>query len=92
MEAEEALAESENRYRTITQTATDAIITADEEGLITLANPAADRLFKQAGEKFAAALKIRPDDHEALYNWGNALTAQARTKTGEEADRLFEEA
>ena len=45
VEAEEALAESENRYLTITETATDAIITADEDGLITLANPAAERLF-----------------------------------------------
>ena len=45
VEAKEALAESENRYRTITETATDAIITADGEGLITLANPAAAQLF-----------------------------------------------
>jgi Tfp pilus assembly protein PilF len=51
-----------------------------------------DRLFAQAGEKYAAALAIKPDHHEALNNWGTALSAQARTKTGEEADRLFAQA
>ena len=28
----------------------------------------------------------------ALNNWGNVLAVQAKTKAGEEADRLFEEA
>ena len=26
-------------------------------------------MFAQAGEKFEASLRIRPDKHEALYNW-----------------------
>ena len=52
----------------------------------------ADRLFAQAGEKYAAALKIKEDKHEAFFNWGNALSAQAKVKTGEEADRLFAQA
>ncbi len=30
----------------------------------------ADHLWALAGEKFAAALAIKPDKHEALYNWG----------------------
>ncbi len=51
VQAEEALVESENRYRTITNTATDAIIAADEEGLITLANPAAEKLFGYPSEE-----------------------------------------
>jgi len=38
---------------------------------------------------YTAALKIQPDKHEALNNWGNALSAQAQTKSGEEADALF---
>ena len=50
----------------------------------------ADRLYALAGEKYQAALAIKPDKHEALYNWGNALSDQAKTKQGEEADRLFE--
>ncbi|MBI2470548.1 MAG: hypothetical protein HYV59_04820, partial [Planctomycetes bacterium] len=32
---------------------------------------------------------IKPDKHEALNNWGTALYHQAKTKTGDEADRLF---
>src|SRR5260370_15407648 len=49
----------------------------------------ADHLWALAGEKFAAALAIKPDKHEALYNWGSSLSRQARIKTGEEADRLW---
>ena len=30
--------------------------------------------------------------HEALNNWGAALSAQAQTKSGAEADRLFDTA
>ena len=48
-----------------------------------------NRLFVLAGKKYQAALKIKPDTHEALYNWGNVLYYQAGTKTGDEADRLF---
>ncbi len=53
---------------------------------------AADRLFEAAYQKFAEALKLKPDKHEALSNWGAALLAQAETKQGEAADRLFEAA
>jgi len=35
---------------------------------------------------------VKPNDHEALSNWGNALSGQAKAKAGAEADRLFEEA
>jgi len=48
----------------------------------------ADRLLVQAVEKYAEALRIKPDTHEALYNWGNALLKQAARKTGAEAHRL----
>ena len=53
---------------------------------------AADALYAQAGEKFAAALAIKPDNHEALSNWGNALLEQAKTKQGEAADALYAQA
>ncbi len=36
------------------------------------------RLFKKAGEKFQQALSIKPDDHDAVYNWGNALADEAQ--------------
>ena len=49
----------------------------------------ADRLFVLAGEKYKAALEIKPDTHDAFNNWGTALSDQAKIKTGEAADRLF---
>ena len=42
----------------------------------------AARLFGEAGAKYAEALRIKPDDHEALNNWGNALAAQAKRAEG----------
>ena len=37
----------------------------------------ADALLEEAGQKYDAALRIKPDMHEALCNWGNALINQA---------------
>jgi two-component system, NtrC family, sensor kinase len=42
---EQALRESEERYRTLVETAKSAIISIDKEGRITLFNPAAEELF-----------------------------------------------
>lgn len=52
----------------------------------------AEGLFEQAFEKYGEALAIKPDKHEALYNWGSALAALARMKEGEEAEGLLNEA
>ncbi len=54
--------------------------------------PEAVELFAAAGEKYAAALAIKPDFHEAHNNWGLALSNQALQKSGSEADLLFDEA
>jgi PAS domain S-box-containing protein len=43
--AEAALRESESRFRTLAQTAADAIITIDQESTILFINPAAERMF-----------------------------------------------
>ena len=40
--------------------------------------PAARRLWAAAAERYAQALAIKPDMHEAANNWGSALNAEAR--------------
>ncbi len=42
--------------------------------------PEADFLFAETDRKYAEALRLKPDMHEAFYNWGNALLAQAKLK------------
>ena len=54
--------------------------------------PEADKLFKQAYEKYKTALEIKGDMHEAYNNWGLTLVVQADMKRGKAADRLFEQA
>jgi PAS domain S-box-containing protein len=45
---EEALRESEDRFRTLAETASDAIITIDESGYIVFVNPAVEKVFGYA--------------------------------------------
>ncbi len=49
--AEEALADSEKRYRQLTEAAQDAIIVADQRGDVTLFNPAAEKIFGYRAEE-----------------------------------------
>ena len=42
---EEALRESETRYRLVSETAQDAIFTMDERGIVTFCNPAVERML-----------------------------------------------
>jgi PAS domain S-box-containing protein len=49
--AEEALRESEEKYRVVAESATDAIITIDEESRIIYANPATEGIFGYAADE-----------------------------------------
>jgi Tfp pilus assembly protein PilF len=51
-----------------------------------------EALFRDAVEKYERALQLKPDKHEALNNWGNALSDLARMKEGKERETLFGDA
>jgi hypothetical protein len=52
----------------------------------------ADGLFKAAYQGYSEVLQDDPLRAEALYNWGFALLHQAKTKTDDEAVRLYQDA
>lgn len=52
----------------------------------------ADGLFKAAYQGYAEVLQDDPLRAEALYNWGFALLHQAKTKTGDEAAGIYQDA
>ena len=49
------LKESEDRFRTLAQTASDAIITIDEQSVIIFVNPAAEQVFGHTVEEMLGA-------------------------------------
>lgn len=53
---------------------------------------AADSLYKGAYHDYAEVLIGDPLRSETLYNWGFALLHQAKTKTGDEAVKLYQDA
>jgi tetratricopeptide (TPR) repeat protein len=54
---------------------------------------AGNKLFMKAGAKYAKAIRIKSDMHDAFYNWGTTLLEQAKLKGGTpESDQLFAEA
>jgi len=69
---EQALKESEERYRTLVETAKSAIIAIDEEGKITLFNPSAEELFGYTKEEIEnRELNILiPERHRDFYKIG----------------------
>jgi len=70
--AEEAVAESERRYRQLTEAALDAIVVADQGGGITLFNPAAEKVFGyQAAELLGQPLtRLMPAEFAAMHQSG----------------------
>jgi Tfp pilus assembly protein PilF len=49
-------------------------------------------LFREASEKYAEAVRLKPDMHEAFNNWGSMLAAQAQQHPGAERDALLDQA
>lgn len=97
-DAYEALRHSEARMRAILDTATDAIVTADDHGRIVLFNPAAEALFRMDSE---AALGRSVEDLvtydqaggglvEGRRSDGTRFRAAASTSVAEDgAERLY---
>jgi tetratricopeptide (TPR) repeat protein len=52
----------------------------------------ADQLYKHIYQTFADVVRDDPMRAQALYNWGAALLYQAKTKTGDEAIKLYQDA
>ena len=46
--------------------------------------------YERAAQCYQKAAQLRPQYDEAWFNWGTALCDQAKTKEGDEADRLFQ--
>jgi PAS domain S-box-containing protein len=71
--AEEALRESEEKYRTISGTAQDAIVMMDDQGNISYWNPAAERIFGYSPEEVIGKelhLLLGPQRYHQAYKKG----------------------
>jgi PAS domain S-box-containing protein len=70
--AEEAVIESERRYRQLTEAAQDAIVVADQQGNITLFNPAAERTFgyPAAGVLGQPLSRLMPEEFRDRHDQG----------------------
>ena len=52
----------------------------------------AEKLYKEAFEKYKLATTYKKDKYEAYHNWGIVLCQLAETKSGSEAETLYNEA
>lgn len=78
--AEEALRESEARYRIITDTASDMIITIDEQSTIQFVNPASEKLFGyQPSELIGQSVTMLMPEHLRM---AHVSALQAYVDTG----------
>jgi PAS domain S-box-containing protein len=73
-----ALRESENRFRTLAQTASDAIITIDEESRIVYINQAAEKVFGYTQQEMTGAElpMLMPESFRHLHRAGFARYRQ----------------
>ncbi len=71
--AEQALRESEEKYRTITNFAQDAIVMLDDQGNISYWNPAAEKIFGYTPEEALGKkmhMLLVPEKYQEVYNIG----------------------
>jgi PAS domain S-box-containing protein len=68
----QALRESERRYRQLMEATLDAIVVTDDHGNIVLCNPAAERLFGYPADALSGKpfLCLMPQEHSLLYEKG----------------------
>jgi GAF domain-containing protein len=73
-----ALARSERRFRTMTEHVAEALVLKDDEGRVTFANPAAERLFGWKADEFLGQVL-----HErAFLLWERTAVGMAWTEPG----------
>lgn len=78
-QAQQALRDSEERFRTVTETASDAIVVIDRGGIIRLANPATEKIFgypvkEMLGQNLSMLIPEQP---------GNSADLQSYLSTGQ---------
>ena len=81
--AEEALRESETRYRSVLQSATDAIVTADSSGIIVGWNSGAERIF---GYSYTEAVGQPLTSIMPLYRHAGHPNGMNRLQSGGDQD------
>jgi tetratricopeptide (TPR) repeat protein len=81
-----SLLESFTKKKALTTAINDTVKARASDGA------AADTLYNAAYHNYAEVLLGDPLRSETLYNWGFALLHQAKTKTGDEAVKLYQEA
>jgi hypothetical protein len=81
-----SLLESFTKKKALTTAINDTVKARASDGV------AADALYNAAYHNYADVLLGDPLRSETLYNWGFALLHQAKTKTGDEATKLYQEA
>ncbi|MBM4070517.1 MAG: PAS domain S-box protein [Planctomycetes bacterium] len=78
--AEEMIADSERRYRQLTEATQDAIVVADQFGMVSLFNPSAQRMFGYSAEEIIGqpVTQLMPVELRGLHERGLARYLKTR--------------